>query len=168
MAVTVYVPCDSAALCLGADKVVANIVEEAKKRNIDIKLIRNGSRGLFWLEPLVEVATDKGRMAYGPVQTKDVASLFEAGFLNGGTHPLALGLTEDIPYLKKQERLTFARVGITDPISLDDYLAHDGYRGLKNALGNVWCGHRQARQRFWPTWSRRCGFSDRYQMEYRA
>ncbi|NOS75500.1 MAG: NADH-quinone oxidoreductase subunit NuoF [Methyloglobulus sp.] len=134
MTTTVYVPCDSGALCLGADKVASKIVEEAKNRNIDINLIRNGSRGLFWLEPLVEVSTDKGRIAYGPVQPHDVVSLFDAGFLTAGTHPLALGLTDEIPYLKQQERLTFARVGITDPASLDDYLAHDGYRGLKNAL----------------------------------
>jgi formate dehydrogenase iron-sulfur subunit len=134
MSITVHVPCDSAALCLGADKVALAIVKEAEKRNISINLVRNGSRGLFWLEPLVEVGIDKDRIAYGPVQTNDVASLFDANFLAGGAHPLALGLTEDIPYLKKQERLTFARVGITDPISLDDYLAHDGYRGLKNAL----------------------------------
>jgi formate dehydrogenase iron-sulfur subunit len=135
MSVTVYVPCDSAALCLGADRVAAKIVEEAKKRDTAITLIRNGSRGLFWLEPLVEITTDEGRIAYGPVQVSDVAGLFDANFLTGGTHPLALGLTEDIPYLKKQQRLTFARSGITDPVSLDDYLAHDGYRGLKNAIG---------------------------------
>ncbi|NOU23813.1 MAG: NADH-quinone oxidoreductase subunit NuoF [Methyloglobulus sp.] len=134
MTITVYVPCDSAALCLGADKVAARIAEEAKKRNININLVRNGSRGLFWLEPLVEISTDKGRIAYGPVQPKDVADLFDADFLTGGAHPLSLGLTEEIAYLKKQERLTFARVGITDPVNLDDYLAHDGYRGLKNAL----------------------------------
>ncbi|MEQ1484311.1 NADH-quinone oxidoreductase subunit NuoF [Methyloglobulus sp.] len=134
MTITVYVPCDSGALCLGADKVASKIVEEAKNRNIDINLIRNGSRGLFWLEPLVEVSTDKGRIAYGPVQPHDVVSLFDADFLTAGTHPLALGLTDEIPYLKQQERLTFARVGITDPASLGDYLAHDGYRGLKNAL----------------------------------
>jgi formate dehydrogenase iron-sulfur subunit len=135
MSVTVYVPCDSAAIALGADRVAKAIVAEAAKRGADIQLVRNGSMGLFWLEPLVEVSTDKGRIAYGSVQTDDVASLFDANFLAGDTHPLALGLTEDIPYLKKQERLTFARVGITDPVSLDDYLAHDGYRGLKNALG---------------------------------
>jgi len=134
MSITIYVPCDSAALCLGADKVASRIVEEAEKRNITINLIRNGSRGLFWLEPLVEVETDKGRIAYGPVQPSEVSSLFDADFLTGDTHPLALGLTEELPYLKKQERLTFARVGITDPVNLDDYLAHDGYRGLKNAL----------------------------------
>jgi formate dehydrogenase iron-sulfur subunit len=134
MTTTVYVPCDSAAVSLGADRVAAKIVEEAQKRNIAITLIRNGSRGLFWLEPLVEIATDKGRMAYGPVQVSDVAALFDANFLTGGTHPLALGLTEEITYLSKQQRLTFARVGITDPVSLDDYLAHDGYRGLKNAI----------------------------------
>jgi formate dehydrogenase iron-sulfur subunit len=135
MSVTVYVPCDSAAIALGADRVAKAIVAEAAKRGTDIQLIRNGSRGLFWLEPLVEVGTDKGRIAYGPVQVKDVASLFDGNFLAGGAHPLALGLTQEIPYLKKQERLTFARVGITDPVRLDDYLAHDGYRGLKNALG---------------------------------
>lgn len=134
MTTTVYVPCDSGALCLGADKIAAAIITEAKTRNIQINLVRNGSRGLFWLEPLVEVSTDKGRMAYGPVQLKDVHSLFDADFLTGASHPLALGLTEDLAYLKKQQRLTFARVGITDPVSLDDYLAHDGYRGLKNAL----------------------------------
>ena len=134
MTTTVYVPCDSGALCLGADKIAAAIIAEAKVRNIPINLVRNGSRGLFWLEPLVEVSTDKGRMAYGPVQLKDIPSLFDADFLTGATHPLALGLTEELAYLKKQQRLTFARVGITDPVSLDDYLAHDGYRGLKNAL----------------------------------
>jgi formate dehydrogenase iron-sulfur subunit len=135
MSTTVYVPCDSAAIAMGADQIAKAIVAEAAKRGTDIQIIRNGSRGLFWLEPLVEVSTDKGRIAYGPVQISDVTSLFDANFLSGGTHPLALGLTEAFPYLKKQERLTFARVGITDPISLDDYLAHDGYRGLKNALG---------------------------------
>jgi formate dehydrogenase iron-sulfur subunit len=134
MSITVYVPCDSAALCLGADKVAAALTKEAEKRNISINLVRNGSRGLFWLEPLVEISTDKGRIAYGSVQPHDVASLFDADFLTGGTHVLALGLTEELPYLKKQERLTFTRVGITDPINLEDYLAHDGYRGLKNAL----------------------------------
>ncbi len=134
MTVTIFVPCDSAALSLGADKFANAIAKEAENRNIKVNLVRNGSRGLFWLEPMVEVITAKGRVAYGPVQTKDVASLFEADFLNGGSHPLGLGITEDIPYLKKQQKLTFARVGITDPVSLDDYLANDGYRGLKNAL----------------------------------
>jgi formate dehydrogenase iron-sulfur subunit len=134
MTITVYVPCDSAALSLGANKVATAISQEAVKRNVDVNLVRNGSRGLFWLEPLVEVETAKGRIAYGSVQSADVTSLFDADFLTGGSHPLALGLTDEIPYLKKQERLTFARVGITDPVNLDDYVAHDGYRGLKTAL----------------------------------
>ncbi len=134
MTVTVYVPCDSAALSLGADRVAAAVAKETEQRGIAIKLIRNGSRGLFWLEPLIEVETANGRIAYGPVQVKDIAGLFDAGFLTGCNHPLALGLTDELTYLKKQQRLTFARVGITDPASLDDYIAHDGYRGLKNAL----------------------------------
>jgi formate dehydrogenase iron-sulfur subunit len=135
MSAVIYVPCDSAAIALGADRVAKAIADEAAKRNIEVKLIRNGSRGLFYLEPMVEVSIEKGRAAYGPVQVGDVVSLFDAGFVTGGNHPKALGITEDIPYLKKQQRLTFARCGITNPISLDDYLAHDGYRGLKNALG---------------------------------
>ncbi len=132
--VKVYVPRDSSALSMGAERTAKAIVAEAEKRGITIELVRNGSRGLFWLEPLVEVATAQGRVAYAPVTPRDVSSLFDANFLAGGTHDLCLGLTGEIPYLKKQQRLTFARVGITDPISLDDYLAHDGYKGLKNAL----------------------------------
>ncbi len=89
---------------------------------------------MLWLEPLIEVQTEQGRVAYGPVSPDDVAALFDANFHNGGKHALGLGPTEALAYLKKQERLTFARVGITDPLSLDDYLALDGFRGLRNAL----------------------------------
>jgi formate dehydrogenase iron-sulfur subunit len=135
MSVCVFIPCDSAAIALGADRIAHAVTAEAAKRNIDLKLIRNGSRGLFYLEPMVEVLTDQGRTAYGPIQVSDVPGLFDAGFLTGATHAKSLGLTEEIPYLKKQQRLTFARAGKTDPVSLEDYLAHDGYRGLKNALG---------------------------------
>ncbi len=133
-AVTIFVPRDSTALALGADEVAAAIAAEAGKRQIDIQLVRNGSRGLFWLEPLVEVAVGGTRVAYGPVDVADVVSLFDAGFTTGGAHRLALGPTDDIPFLKRQERLTFARVGITDPLSLTDYLAHEGYAGLQRAL----------------------------------
>ena len=139
MTIKVYIPRDSSALSMGAEKVAAAIALESKKRGLDIQIIRNGSRGLYWLETMVEVATEKGRVAYGPVKVKDVASLFDADFLNANDanvkpHSLSLGLTEEIAWLKKQQRLTFARVGITDPISLTDYLEHDGYKGLKNAL----------------------------------
>jgi formate dehydrogenase iron-sulfur subunit len=134
MTVTVYVPRDSSALSLGANQVAAAIASESARRGESVNIVRNGSRGMFWLEPLVEVATANGRIAYGPVTASDVPGLFDAGFLNGGNHRLNLGLTADIPFLKKQERLTFARVGITDPVSLQDYLDHEGYRGLKRAL----------------------------------
>jgi formate dehydrogenase iron-sulfur subunit len=134
-AVTVYVPRDAAARGVGADETAAAIAEEARRRNLDVNIIRNGSRGLLWLEPLVEVVTAAGRVAYGPVNAEDVAGLFEANFLHGRNHALAHGRTEEMDYLKNQQRLTFARVGITDPRSVDDYVAHGGYRGLTNALG---------------------------------
>jgi len=139
MTTKIYIPRDSSALSMGADKVAIAISDEAKKRGKNVEIIRNGSRGLYWLETMVEVSTDLGRVAYGPVKVKDVSSLFDADFLNSASsnssaHALCLGLTEEIEWLKKQQRLTFARVGITDPVSLDEYIAHDGYKGLKNAL----------------------------------
>jgi len=134
MSFTVYVPRDASALSLGAEAVAEAIIKQAAQRGLDVTMVRNGSRGLFWLEPLVEVMTQQGRIAYGPVQAEDVAALFDADFLHGGAHALALGRTDDIDYLKNQQRLTFARVGVVDPRSLDDYLAHGGYRGLEAAL----------------------------------
>lgn len=132
--INVYVPRDAAALSLGAEKTAQAVVMEASRRGIDVRLVRNGSRGLFWLEPMIEVATANGRVAYGPVQVADVASLFNANFLQCGEHALRLGYTEEIPYLKHQQRLTFARVGITDPTSITDYIEHGGFRGLMRTL----------------------------------
>jgi formate dehydrogenase iron-sulfur subunit len=119
---------------MGADATAQAILAEGQRRGMDIDVVRNGSRGLLWLEPLIEVTTPAGRVAYGPVATKDVKGLFDSGFLTGAPHALGHGLTQEIPYFKNQERLTFARVGITDPRSLEDYLEYGGYRGLKNAL----------------------------------
>ncbi len=135
MSARIYVPRDSTALALGADAVAAAIAAEAARRGIDIEIVRNGTRGLLWLEPLVEVATPAGRIGYGAIEAAEVAALFDAGFHEGSSaHASCIGPVEEHPYLKKQERLTFARVGITDPLSLADYEAHGGYRGLRNAL----------------------------------
>jgi formate dehydrogenase iron-sulfur subunit len=132
--VTVYVPGDSGALAVGADAVAEAIASEARRRGIGLNLVRNGSRGMFWLEPLVEVETAAGRVAYGPVEARDAAGLFEAGFLEGGAHRLALGITNEIPFLRNQTRLTFARCGLTDPVSIESYERHGGLAGLRRAL----------------------------------
>ncbi len=131
MTITLYVPRDAAALALGADKVAATLSAEIAARGLDARIVRNGSRGMHWLEPLVEVATPGGRIAYGPVRAGDVAALIDAGLLEGGHHPLCLGPTEEIPFLKRQTRLTFARCGLTDPLCLDDYRAHGGLKGWR-------------------------------------
>jgi formate dehydrogenase iron-sulfur subunit len=134
MSIVVWVPKDSAAVSIGANDVAQAIENESKKRGLDIVVKRNGSRGMFFLEPLVEVETDKGRVAYGPVDVSDVASLFEGAFEKGGAHRLSLGVTEDIPYLKNQERLTFARAGLADPLDLDAYISNGGFEGLKKSI----------------------------------
>ena len=126
----IYVPGDSAAVSVGADEVAAAIALLAPTATI----VRNGSRGALWLETLVEIQTPYGRIAYGPVTPEDVASLFAADFLNGGMHPLALGKTDQIKWLANQDRVTFARVGIIDPLSTSDYCAHGGLLGLTHAL----------------------------------
>ncbi len=132
-AIRIFVPCDSAALSVGADSIAKAIAEEARKRNVPVELVRTGSRGMMWLEPLVEVATADGRIAYGPVRTADVPGLFDAGFATGGAHGLRQGNVEDIPYLKMQQRLTFARVGVIDPLSIAEYRAHGGFAGFEKA-----------------------------------
>ncbi|MEQ9462019.1 MAG: NADH-ubiquinone oxidoreductase-F iron-sulfur binding region domain-containing protein [Haliea sp.] len=135
MATRIFVPSDTTARALGADAVAAAIEREALARKIDLELVRNGSRGLFWLEPLVEVETSAGRVAYGPVRAEDVGGLFEAGLCSGAArHASFQGRPEDIPFLRNQQRLTFSRVGLGDPLSLDNYIELDGFRGLSRAL----------------------------------
>jgi formate dehydrogenase iron-sulfur subunit len=134
MTATVYIPCDSGARSLGADAVAEAIVAEAQKRGLSVEVVRTGSRGLYWLEPMIEVDHTGHRLAYGPIGASDVPGLFNADFLNGGDHKLRLGVPDKIAYLERQERLTFARLGIIDPVSVDDYIAHGGYRGLERAL----------------------------------
>ncbi len=134
MTTRIYVPRDSSALALGADALAAAIVAEAERRGVAIELVRNGSRGLLWLEPLVEVGTAAGRVGYANLSAADVPALFDANWLDGGTHPSSVGLIDALPYLARQQRLTFARIGLTDPLSIDDYLQHGGLAGLKNAL----------------------------------
>ncbi|MCX7037198.1 MAG: NADH-quinone oxidoreductase subunit NuoF [Proteobacteria bacterium] len=132
MAIRIYVSRDAAAQALGADETAAALLAAA---GADIELVRVGSRGMVWLEPLVEVTDAAGqRIAYGPVMAEQVTELLGAGLLQAAAHPLRLGRVEDMPYFAKQERLTFARVGIIDPVSVDEYVAHGGYEGLKRAL----------------------------------
>jgi formate dehydrogenase iron-sulfur subunit len=128
-----YVPRDAAALAVGADEVSHELQRIAASRGISIEIIRTGSRGMCWLEPMVEVATPEGRVAFGPVTTEDVPSLLDAMSANG-PHPLRQGLADEIPWLKRQTRLTFVRCGVVDPRSVEDYRAHGGYKGLKRAL----------------------------------
>ncbi|WP_051631703.1 hypothetical protein, partial [Sphaerotilus natans] len=132
-----WVPRDSAALAVGADAVADALQARASAQGVPLALVRNGSRGLLWLETLVEVDTPLGRVVFGPVMPEDVAALWPALCAEArgeaSAHPLRQGIAAQMPYLALQERLTFARVGVTDPLSLDDYAAHGGWTGLKAA-----------------------------------
>jgi formate dehydrogenase iron-sulfur subunit len=134
VSVTIYVPGDMASVALGADEVAGALAIEAAKRGLSIRIVRNGSRGLFRIEPLVEVLTEAGRIGYGPVSPEEVPALVAAGLFEGAAHPKRLGRPENLDFFRRQTRLTFARNGITDPLSFDDYVAHGGMRGLERAL----------------------------------
>ena len=151
----VFVPRDSAARSVGADEVAAALLAAGHE------VIRNGSRGLFFLEPLVEVETPEGRVAYGPVTANDVPALLA----EGANHPLFLGNIEDHPYLKNQERLTFARCGITDPVSVADYVKHGGFEGLQKALAMESTDIVAEVTELGPPRPRRRGLSHRHQVE---
>ncbi len=132
-ALRIFVPCDAAARAVGADGVATAIRSEAARHGVEVEIVRTGSRGLFWLEPMVEIATPSGRIAFGCVTPNDVPGLFSGYSRFAASHPLCVGRPEEIPFLKRQTRITFARCGIVDPLSLDDYRAHGGLRGLERA-----------------------------------
>jgi formate dehydrogenase iron-sulfur subunit len=122
----IYIPRDAAAKALGSDEVAATLADALMARGEEVQIIRNGSRGMIWLEPLVEIEENGTRLAYGPIAADQVEDLL-AGKIE------TLGPVEDIPFFAKQNRLTFARCGLIDPLSLSDYRAHGGLVGLSRA-----------------------------------
>ena len=137
MTLRLFLPMDSGAVSAGADTVADAVLGHAERHKLDIELVRTGSRGLYWLEPLLEVATGKGRIGFGPLETEQVADLMErlkAGEEEAADHPSCLGVVEELPYLKEQQRLIFSRCGVTDPFSLPDFFAHGGFDGFRAAL----------------------------------
>jgi len=133
MTMRIYVSRDAGAVAVGADEVALVLGLAASKRGLDVEIVRTGSRGLYWLEPMIEVATPQGRVAFGPVTEFNACSVLDA-MISGGAHPLRLGVADEIPWLKRQTRLTFARCGVVDPRSFTDYRAHGGYKGLERAV----------------------------------
>ena len=135
----IFVSLDTTARSRGSDKVAKQVESILNSQpELAATLVRNGSRGMFWLEPLLEISTPKGRVAYGPVKAEDVNDIINMHcFDEAIEHPLCLGLTEELPWFKSQQRLTFARVGIIDPIDVDDYVSHGGFVGLTNAFAKT-------------------------------
>ncbi|MEC3912250.1 NADH-ubiquinone oxidoreductase-F iron-sulfur binding region domain-containing protein [Sphingobium sp. CR2-8] len=117
----VYVSRDMASIALGADDVARAFAEAG------CEVVRTGSRGLFSIEPLVEVETADGRIGFGPVGPGDVAAVLD------GSHAARLGKVDALPFFAGQQRFTFARCGVIDPLSLDNYAAHGGWAGLDAA-----------------------------------
>ena len=138
MTAQVFIPKDTTAVALGADGLALKMAQNIESRPLDAEVQRNGSRGMFWLEPMVEVKTESSRIAFGPVNASDIESVLDAidDHLAGKSidHPLYLGEVEKIDYLAKQQRLTFKRAGVGDPICLSQYQGLSGFKGLAKAI----------------------------------
>ena len=130
-----YVPCDSIARAVGADQLAEALRSEAERRQLPVEIQRTSSRGMYWLEPLLEVDSAEGRLGFGPLSADQASSLLDALTNGGNQHPSAVGLVETLPFIKSQQRLIFARAGITRPTALDDYRATGGFEGLTRAIG---------------------------------
>jgi len=133
-ALRLYLPRDSAALSMGADEIERQLLAQAALAGLDIAITRTGSRGMFWLEPLLEMDSGMGRLGFGPLAAEDIPGLVKELSASPGPHPRYLGPVEEIPFLKRQQRLTFARCGVIDPLDVTDYERHGGYQGLRRAL----------------------------------
>jgi formate dehydrogenase iron-sulfur subunit len=133
-AARLFVPGDSGALSVGADAVANALASELRRRGIEAQIVRTGSRGMYWLEPLIEVQTPEGRVGYGPLEPADIGPLLDAGMLDGAVDAKRVGVVDNHPWMRSQQRLTGARLGLVDPGDLDDYLAMGGYAGLEAAL----------------------------------
>jgi len=131
---SIYIPNETTACALGADQVAAQMSACLADQGIDARLVRNGSRGAFHLEPLVEVETNGQRLLFGPVSEQDVAGLLAGGTLPDRSHPLCLGEVGDVEFLATQTRLTFARAGVIDPLDFESYVEHGGLQGLQRAF----------------------------------
>ena len=99
MTTKIFIPRDSSAIGLGSNAVAESFARVAHSTKTDVEIVRNGSRGLIWMEPLVEVETNAGREGYSNVITDDVESLFKSLVTGEGDHEKNVGLVEDIPYL---------------------------------------------------------------------
>ena len=134
MSARLFIPKDAAAVAVGADEVADAIALVAVGG--DVEVVRTGSRGMLWLEPLLETDIDGIRYGFGPVGPEDVDALIGGGLLDGRlpVHPTSRGPVEQIDFFRTQTRLTFGRCGVIDPLSLDAYRATGGYRGLARAL----------------------------------
>ncbi len=134
MTVRLFISKDSSARSVGADAVALAVGKTSLALGQEVEIVRTGSYGMLWLEPLVEVQTAQGRVAYGPVQPEDVSGLFASGWLQGAEHPLRLGEVGRLEWMRRQDRLLFARCGLEDPLSLETYCAGGGLVGLERAL----------------------------------
>lgn len=138
MTARIFVSRDAGAVAVGADDVARALTQAAAKKGVPIEIVRTGSRGLYWLEPMIEVATPNGRVAFGPVIEADAASVLDA-MLADGPHRLRLGVAEEIPWLKRQTRLTFVRCGVVDPFGR----GLQGARRLQGVGARADAGHRR-------------------------
>ena len=130
-----FVPQDTTAVAVGAEQVAVAFQAAIDTTDSSYSVVRNGSRGAFWLEPMVEVECGDQRATFGPVTANDASSILACCELgHPDRHALYLGSVDDLEWLKGQTRMMFSRCGVGDPVDIDGYRAMGGFSGLSSAL----------------------------------
>jgi NADH-quinone oxidoreductase subunit F len=128
-AVEIRIGLGSCGVASGGEPVRAALQQAAGARGI-VKTV--GCNGMCHREPMVEVVDSNGRSTlYGNVTPEAAKRIVRQ---HTARLPMWSGADEHQldrqTYLGKQKRIVLENCGEIDPLSLDDYLARDGYQGL--------------------------------------
>ncbi|MCG3208458.1 MAG: Electron transport complex subunit RsxC [Anaerolineae bacterium] len=140
MTTTIRIGMSTSDLAAGAQETFVALQTAIRRRGLPVELKQTGSLGASHREPVIEVAQNGDSTLYGPVTPERIAPLLDQHFGAGsrGVSPEWVisrrADRSDYPFLGKQVRVTTQLCGIIDPHSLDDYLAHDGYKALLEAI----------------------------------
>lgn len=133
-------------LAVGARELADALRSEIFRCRPPFEVVEAGCNGLCYLNPQVTFEQPGiPNLTYGPLQPSQVSRFVGEVILRGQYHAFpgfawatqswqGLPGYPQVPFLAGQRRFLLENCGQVDPLSLDDYLARGGYRGLAKAL----------------------------------
>lgn len=142
----IFIGMGTCGLAAGGDKVKEAIEEELKKLKIKALILPTGCVGYCAREVIVDIKLPgQNRISYCEVTPKIVPKLIQRAIVEKGVlKEKLLGSYDksddkapyinDDPFFKRQLKIVLENCGIIDPMSIDAYIAHGGFRGLDKTL----------------------------------